>query len=107
MSVNPTQNRLSHAHVMCLRFRQLEHWYALNSAGDFEISSRHPPTRCRNEWQPNVYPPSRITLITSTNDPTPMPNEPLPVAASVNQKPRIASMLNMTMKSRAMYMKYR
>ena len=34
------------------------------------------PTRCRIEWQPNVYPLSRKTLRARTMVPTPMPNAP-------------------------------
>jgi hypothetical protein len=48
-SAKATEKRLHHAQAMCLRFRQLTQRYALEQAGEAEIVSRAPPTRCRSE----------------------------------------------------------
>src|SRR5688572_17188404 len=74
MSVNPTQNRLIHAHCMWRSFRHVTHFHALYRAALAETQSFLPPMTCRREWQPKVYIASRNALSVSTIEPTPTPN---------------------------------
>src|SRR5678816_4685434 len=46
ISENITQNKLIHAHSICLRLKQLTHMYALRRTGEPERRSMKPPTRC-------------------------------------------------------------
>src|SRR5437879_9793105 len=84
-SANITETRLIHAHSGCRRFSALHPLYIARHVGDSEMQSLRPPTTCRSEWQPNVYPASSTTLTVSTRVPTPTPNP------SANQKDLIAS----------------
>ena len=55
MSANPTQNKLSQAHITWRRFRQeTQSWPTLRN-GAFNISSSRPPTGWRSEWHPSAW----------------------------------------------------
>jgi hypothetical protein len=66
-----------------------------------EKQSDRPPTRCRSEWQPSVYPVSSTTLTSITSVPSPMPNRP-------SQKKACPTSYQSRRSARtARYMKYR
>src|SRR5690242_4693867 len=85
-SANITENRLIHAHSPCRRFRALHPLYSDWQVGEAEMQSFRPPTMCRSEWHPKVYPASRKVFTHSTIVPTPIPNP------SANQNALRASM---------------
>src|ERR1700730_3049383 len=94
-SAKPTPKRLVQAHAMCRRLRQLTQLYARTPSGARESWSTHPPATCRIEWHPKRYAPSRNVFAARTRVPTPIPNDTLPVATSLNQSASQTSIARM------------
>src|SRR5579875_2779711 len=78
-SVMTTENRLSQAHRAWFSLRwvmRCHRPWRVFAPDEQEKQLRHPPDRCRQEWQENVYMLSRTTFTRKTSDPMPTPKRP-------------------------------